>query len=282
MPGFRSVREYADAHENGQTHFCSLRKVPSQASTARRWVDLSMAAGNPLPNYYAASPLVAAVLDGQRGIWHGTDKSPSRKYLTEFGLMTATAGLVGNYKLHDYLLYYPFLDLDDLDVQSMDNTVALPRYEDGAGVLPMLVCVAPTTGGGSFTFDYVNQDGASKTAPTQSFPTTASTIAQLLCEPATASGPGPFLRLAGGDTGVRSITSWTNLGSGGGLAALVLVKPLADSVIYEVNNMNEVEYVSRRAGPPRIYDGAYLNLIMNCSGTVAAGQLTGFCRFAWN
>jgi hypothetical protein len=282
MPGFRSMREYADAQNNGQVSFCSLRKVPSQASTASWWVDLSMAAGNPLPNYYASSPLVAATLDGWRGIFHGDDKSPSSKFLAEWGLMTATAGLVGPYRLLDYLLFYPFIDLDDLDVQTMDNTVTLPRYEDGAGVLPMLVCVAPTTGGGSFTFDYINQDGVSKTAPTQSYPATASTIAQLLRAPADASGPGPFLRLNGGDTGVRSITSWTNLGAGGGLAALVLVKPLANLVIYEVSNMAETEYLSMIQGPPRIHDGAYLNLIMNCAATVAAGLLTGYCRFTWN
>lgn len=282
MPGFATIREYVDAQENGQVHFCSIRKVPSQASTARWWVDLSMAAGNPLPNYYASTPLEAAVLEAQRGIWHGADKSPSTKHLTEWGLMSPTTGLVGQYSLLDYLLYYPFVDLDDTDAQVLDNTVTLPRYETGEGVRAMLVCVAPTTGGGAFTFDYIDQDGNAKTSPAQSLPTTASTIAQLLRQPATASADGPFLKVASGTTGIRRVTSWTNSTPGGGLAALVLVKPLADLAIYEISNMNEVEYVSRRAGPPRIYDGAYLNMIMNCSATVAAGLLAGYMKFAWN
>ena len=169
MTGFRSVREYASAFDEGRSHFCSFRKVPSQASTAFSWVDLSMAAGNPLPNYYASTPLVAATLDGFRGLFHGDEKSPATKHLVEWGLVTAGAALVGPYQLLDYLLYYPFVDGDDTDVQAMDNTVTLPRYTDGAGVQMMAVCVAPTTGGGSFTVTYINQDGVEKTTPLMKF-----------------------------------------------------------------------------------------------------------------
>lgn len=56
MAGFRNIRAFADASDDGRTHFCSLRKVPSQATVAGWWADLSMAAGNPPPNYYASTP----------------------------------------------------------------------------------------------------------------------------------------------------------------------------------------------------------------------------------
>ena len=91
--GFAGTRDLLLAEQEGRTHFCSFRKVPSQASTAGWWVDLSMAGGNPLPNYYASEPLVRAALNGDRGIWHGDDKSPSTKHLTEVALATPTAGL---------------------------------------------------------------------------------------------------------------------------------------------------------------------------------------------
>lgn len=283
MTGFVNVKDYASAHDEGRTGFCSLRKVPSQASTAGWWADLSMASGNPLPNYYAATPLAAAVLDGGKGIYHGDDKSPQSLHLTDLGLMTPTAGLVGQYKLLDYLLYYPFVDGDDADPQVMDNTVSLPRYESGEGVQVMAVAVAPTTGGGSFVFSYIDSDGNPQTSPVQVCTTTSASITNLVTsQPAVASVSGPFLTLAQGSKGVRSITSAQFTVANGGLLALVLVKPLADLAIREVNTMSEISYVTMRAGPPRIYDGAYLNLIVNTAATIAAGQLAGFAKFAWS
>lgn len=284
MTGFRSVREYASAFDAGRTHFCSFRKVPSQASVAGWWIDLSMAAGNPLPNYYASTPLTAAVLDGSRGLFHGADKSPASMHLTDWGLITPTAAMVGAYSVVDYLVYYPFVDGDDTDTQVMDNTVTLPRYADGAGVMIMAVAVAPTTGSGKFTVTYINQDGVQKTSPTQSCSTTAASIASIATsQPAVAGmAPGPYLVLANGDTGVRSIVNAQFIIPNGGLLSLVLVKPIADSVIREINTAREVGFVRGPVGAPRVYDGAYLGLITNCAGSVAAGQLTGFLRFAWS
>ena len=283
MAGFRNIRALGSAFDEGRTHSCSFRKVPSQASTAGRWVDLSMAAGNPVPNYYASAPLAASTLGAFQGIFHGDAKSPASKHLTELNLTTPTAALVGVYRLLDYLVYYPFVDLDDTDAQVMDNTTPLPRYATGAGVRPMLVSVAPTIGGGSFTFDYVNQDGVSKTAPTQSFSVASANIASIITsERGTAAGGRVFLALADGDTGVRSITSWTNIVSNGGLGALVLAKPLADVAIREINTPAEMSWPNMQPGAPRIYDGAYLNFIMNCAATVAAGTLSGRASFAWS
>lgn len=283
--GFRNVAEFAAAvDEGGRTHFCSLRKVPSQASVAGWWADLSMAAGNPPPNYYASTPGVAATLDGFRGIFHGADKAPGQKFITDLGLVTPTAGLVGRYMLLDYLLYYPFIDGDAADTQAMDNTVTLPRYADGDGVMVMAVAVAPSTGSGSFTFDYVNQDGVTQTSPLQACSTTAANIASLVTsQQAVANMPGgPFLQLASGDTGVREIVSVTMSVLNGGLFALVLVKPLLDAAIREVNTTAEVQCIRTRPVLPRVLDGAYLGLIVNCAATIAAGTLAGFAKFAWS
>jgi len=283
VTGFRNVRDLADAAAAGQASSCSLRKVPSQASVAGWWADLSMAAGNPVPNYYASSPLVAATLDGFKGVFHGDNKTPAGKFLTEIMLVTPTAAMVGQYKLMDYLLYYPFVGLDDADPQVFDNTVTLPRYADGAGVMAMLVAAAPTIGGGQFTFDYINQDGVAKTSPIQFCGTTGASIASLITsQPATVAGLGPFLKLAGGDTGIRQVTGFTNLVLNGGLGTLVLVKPLAEHVIYEINTPSEKAFVSHFAGCPRIEDGAYLNFICSPAGSIAAGLLAGRLNFCWN
>jgi len=284
MAGFRHYGEYVDAlANNGQVHSCTFRKVPSQTSTANIWADLSMAAGNPPPNYYVGSELAATVFEGHRGIFHGYDKSPAYKYLVELGLTSPTAGFVGQYKLLDYVMFYPFVDMDSADEQVMDNTVTLPRYTDGAGLQVMAVAVTPSVGSGTFTFNYYNQDGVLKTSPTQTCNTAAVNIASLITsQSAVVVNHGPFLRLADGDTGVRSIASLTNATLNGGLIALVLVKPICDSVIREVNTTRELCFPQFNAAPQRIVDGAYLNLIVLPAATIAAGQLLGQAKFIWN
>lgn len=283
MSGFRGFRALGDAALAGQTHTAHFRKVPSQASAAGQWVDLSMAAGNPPPNYYASAPLVAATLDGMRGIFHGADKSPASMYLSELALCSPTTGFVGTFQLLDYLLYYPFVDLDDTDVQTMDNTVALPRYANGEGVRAMMVAVAPTIGGGSFTYSYTDQDGNPQTSGVISCNTTADAIATVpTSQQGAVAGGRLFLPMNSGSTGIRSITSMQMVVPNGGLCAIVLVQPLALATIREVSVPDERSYITEIPGPPRIIDGAYLNLAVNCAATVAAGQLTGRASFIWN
>ena len=281
MAGYRNVAAYARADEAGRTHFCSLRKVPSQASTAGHWVDLSMAAGNPKPQYYAAAPLASQVLDGFDGIFHGDAKAPATKHLTDIGLMTPSAGLVGRYSLLDYLLYYSFVDGDDLAPQVMTNAIPLPRDVTGEGVKVMAVVVAPAVGGGSFTFDYIDSDGIARTSPVVTCNATATGIASLLTSEASVGGV-VFLPLAAGSRGVRRITGVTMLTVSGGLFALVLVKPLCALAIREVNTMAEANMITMFPALPPVPDGAYLGLIMNCASTVAGATLTGYAKFAWS
>jgi hypothetical protein len=283
MPGFVNIAQYAAADAAGRTHACSIRKVPSQATTAGGWADLSMAAGNPKPQYWAATPMQATTLDGFDGIFHGDAKSPGTKHLTSIGLVTPSAGLVGRYILCDYLLFYPFADGDSLDEQPATNPISLPRYTDGNGVKVMAVASAPTTGGGRFTFNYVDDLGESKTSPVINCSVAAVNIASLVTgQQATIAGGQQFLPLANGSNGVRSITSITFTGASGGLIALVLVKPLIDIAIREINTMNEVECIRMLPHAPRIYDGAYLGLIVNSASSIAAGQLAGYAKFAWS
>lgn len=253
----------------------SGRKIPSQASVAGRWVDLSMAGGNPPANYYAASPLVAAVLDPFRGIYHGDSKSPASKFLAEMSLCTPTAALVGQYKLLDYVLYYPFVDLEDADDQLMDNTVTLPRYTSGDGVLPMMVAVAPTAQGGSFTFDYVDESDQARTSPVIFTDTTVVNISGIVTSaPGTVAGLGPFLPLTGNSKGVKRITAFRNITPTGGLACIVLVHKVADMAVREINTPSEYVWGGPGTNPPRIEDGAFHGLVMNCAATVAAGTLS--------
>lgn len=281
MPGFRNVADFAAASAAGRTHFCSIRKVPSQASIAGHWVDLSMSAGNPKPQYYAAAPLIAEVFDGMEGIFHGTDKLPASKHLTDLGLMTQSASMVGQYTLLDYLLFYPFVDGDELSPQALTNVKTLPRYTDGEGVMVMAVLSAPSAGGGSFTFGYIDSNGVAQTSQTINCNAAVTNIASLITSEAGVGGR-VFLPLAAGSRGVRRITDVTMVTASGGLFALVLVRSLSSITIRETNTLAEINMVSVKSGLPTIVDGAYLGLIMNCAASVAGVAVTGYAKFAWS
>ena len=284
MAGFPNSASIKAAFEAGRVVRSSFRKLPSQTTVTQWWSDFSMSAGTPPLNFYTTNPLDAAVLNGFKGIYRGDDVSPAAKCLQYLSLMTPTAGLVGKYKLLDYVLYYPTIDLDDTGTQSMDNTVTLPRYTDGDNLNVMLVNTVPTAGtGGTFTFSYINQDGVAKTSPIQNISSASSGITSIpSSQPAIAGNTGPFLTLAAGDRGVRSITAWNSLSPLGGFGTLVLVRCLADIEIREVNTVNYVTFPMHDAGMPVIPDGAYLGLIGSCSATVAGGILMGAATFVWS
>lgn len=177
-------------------------------------------------------------LDPWDGLFHGDAVAPAALHLTRFGMVATSANFAGQMILCDYLLIYPFVDCDSTDTQTMNNTVTLDRYTDGAGVQVMAVAVAPTLGSGVFTFTYLDQDGVERTSPTQYCSTTGANIATIITSQPARAGTGlpsgPFLPLAAGSTGVRAVTSCTFSVLNGGLVALVLVKPL---LTVEINNV---------------------------------------------
>jgi hypothetical protein len=198
--------------------------------------------------------------------------------------MTSTANAIpSHWMLLDYLLYYPFIDMDAVgETQEMVNTTTLPRYTTGAGVRMMAVNVAPTVGGGQFFVTYTNQAGvAGRVTPTQ-FCSAATNIATLTATTQAAGGFQPFIPLQDGDTGVRSVQSVTFTVANGGLMALVLVAPIRNLTLRDVNAPTEKESIRELPHAPRIYDGAYLNLIgMTTTGSIASGLIAGYAEFVW-
>lgn len=283
MAGFRNHGERVAASLAGQSFFAPFRKVPSQnAALTGECVDLSMAAGNPPGNFYPSTPLVAATIDPARAIYCGEAQSPATKWVDEFCLCVAAAAHVGPLWLCDYLIYCPFIDLDDTSEQVLDNTVVLPRYADGEGVRAILVVTAPTTGGGSFTYTYVNQDGDTKTSPVVTASSSASSIGTLVGSHASTANmrSQPFLPLASGDSGIRSVTSVTPISAMGGNASLVLVKPLFNGAIREAG-MTQEWPLARMGQPVQIIDGATLALISRPGGAVSGNPIIGHLQITW-
>ena len=287
MAGFRSVKKYAEAWDAGRSYTSHFRKVFTTATSA--WQDCSMQTGGPPAQYYASDPLSAATLSASRGFYHGDSKAPARKYLTHFSMVGTAFGLTGTAILCDYVLYYPFIDADDLTTQAMDNTVTLPRYTDGEGLKVIAVALTASTPiGGQFTFEYVNQDGATKTSPVNQlcpFGSAVSVGTILTAINGVSSAPvlGPFVALNSADSGIRQINSVTFSSTNAGLMALAIVKPLVTLGVREINVENEMELVTTLTPPPEVKDGAYLNyLFWPAQGISGATIMTGKLQFIWD
>ncbi len=287
--GFYNLAELAAAMTAGQTKLTSWRKAPTQATSSGIWFDLSMSPGNPVPNYYAASPLVAKVMarSTDYGIDHGAGVSPLAKHLKQFMAISTTATAAPlPMILCDYLLYYPFVDMSVAggEAQTLDNTLSLTRYTGGDGVQIMAVEVASQIGGAQFYVTYTNQSGVSDRV-TKTVPRNTQTVNGTIISTAsaTAGAAGPFLPLQAGDSGVRSIQSVTFLGGGDvGLITLVLVKPLAYHAVTEITAPAERDFAIDFPSMPRVYDDAYLNMICHPVGTLASTQIFGLAEFVWN
>ena len=284
--GFSSVQALVDAELAGQTWYSTWRKSPSQVSTIGVWFDLSMSPGNPVPQYYAASPLVGVPMSysDEQGLMVGRNVAPATKHLKRVTVMTATAtALPMPMMLLDYLFYYPFIDEGSTDEQLLDNTQSLTRYADGEGVQVMAVSVAGRTGGQTFQFSYTNSDGvAGRTSQTVIENAVSVNGSIVTSDRANANARGPFVPLQAGDTGVRSIESVTMNGADVGLFALVLVKPLAQLSLRGIDAPVEVNYLTDFGQLPTIVDDAYLNFIACPSGSLAATALHGDVTVVWN
>lgn len=293
--GFAAVYEYAAADEAGQVWISSFRKaVASAASTANAWVDYTYFPGSPVANFYASTPLTAALIEADKGIYTGGNVSPATKHIKNLMLMSAASGTTSvtngrqQVALCDYLLYYPFIDTDAVgEEQVLDNTVTLPRY--GAGQVVAVGQSASSTLG-QFTFTYTNQDGVAGRVSQNNFTFIVAGGGQVVGASGAGASFNPFCYLQAGDSGVRSIESVTFTAPGGGLMCLVIVKPLMKSVITEECRTNatafgsctELASIIHQAGAPRVQDGAVLGLLASgYAGSLASSILVGALEVVW-
>ena len=287
MAGFANTQDMVDAEAvTGAFRYTGWRKAPIQTTTQGIWFDLSMSPGNPVPQYYAASPLNAIQLaqstDG--GLFHGANVTPKTKHLRQvMAIANSATPLPMPMLLLDYLLYYPFIDEGSTDPQSMTNSNVLSRYTDGVGVQMMAVSVASRTGGQSFQVTYTNSSGVSGRVTQTVVQNTAAANGHIVTSATATNGAaGPFIPLQRGDSGVRSIESVQMNGSDVGLFTLVLVKPILQFQIRGIDAPVEVDPLLHTATAPRIYDDAYLNFLCLPNGSLSGVTMLGDLKVVFN
>lgn len=300
MAGFRSVAEWAAAPDAGRHHVTTFRKaVASAATAANDFVDYTYFAGNPPANFYASAPLLAATVESIRGI---TIPQVEDQFLKSITVMSAASSATGTSNqnqrllLADYLLYYPFVDTDAVgEQQDMDNTVTLPRYATGSGVQMMAVGQSASSAVGTFTVSYTNQDGvAGRTSQTTYTKVIAGGGTLVASSNNAVTGSHPFIGLQSGDSGVRSVESVTFSVAGGGLLAIVLVKPLwhfystqecrrtTTGNLESYGAASQFEAVIHR-NPTKIERGAVLGVIgLGNAGSLASSILVGTLETIWS
>ena len=299
MAGFRNVREYVDAADSGRYHITTFRKsVASIATVANDFIDYSYFSGNPPANFYASAPLEAAHVESVRGIHLASVGDQFVKSVTLMSAAqnaTTTTNQNQRVVLCDYLLYYPFIDTDAIgEQQDTIQTVSLPRYASGEGVMLMAVAQSSASTNGEFTVNYTNSDGVSGQISPPCF-TKAVVGGGVLatCQRPFGVGSQMFIDLKAGDRGVRSVESVTFTTGGGGLIALVLVKPLIHQQITQecrrttTGNLEsygaatQLESLTHRPAV-KLEAGAVLGFVsLGNAGTLGSSILTGVLETQW-
>ena len=283
MAGFKGISDVVNAEREGRSRYYGWRKSPSQVTSTGIWFDISSSPGNPVAKFwFDAPPLIAKAIsqstDG--GIFHGANVSPMDKVIRKFMVMSTNGAVLPvDIIICDYLLYYPTIGDDIVGEQLLDNTVTLPRYTDGDGVMMMAVTLAGRTGGSTFTVSYTNSQGvAGRTSKTMTLNASNAIGSISTSDRAVAGSGNPFIGLQDGDTGVRSIESITMLTpDSGGLFALILVKPLAHTQVRDAVVPTEKDFLIGDARMPTIVDDAYISFVClplgNASGTTLLGDM---------
>jgi hypothetical protein len=264
------------------------KSTGASAYTAGRSYSWFTGTGIPSAGSYTGTALNAQVLSqtSAGALQHGGNATPDIKHLINMMALSAVATAVpGVLYLVDLLLYYPGISMNSSTAQTLVNTNTLPRYTTGAGVRAFLeISTASGATAHNLSMTYTDDAGNTGNAFPGTVACTASAVATHLTHSGTATNnTGPFLPLAAGDNGVRSVQSvQLSAASGAGTAALVLCKPLATIPILATGVATERNTVMDLPSAPVIQDGACLGFVfMPGAATVANTLVLGANEFAW-
>lgn len=292
MP-FSSMDDLVSEITNGKFARFDWNKVTGGAAyTAGRWYDFSPLGGTPVANAWAGTALnwvtcTESTGNGTQifGIPHGGNVSTDTKHILNVAAVTGVAtGVPGVLQLVDLQGYWPGISTNSAVAQNLVGTPTL-RYANGAGCRLYFVI---TTGSGAtahnISLSYTNQAGTSGRALPVTVSMTASAITPHIAHSGTAANNyGPFLPLAGGDTGVQNVASVTfSAASGAGAGALCLARPLLTLPLTTVSVAAERDLLNQLPSLPRIIDGACLVwLYFAGAATGASTNFYGSVEFGW-
>ena len=299
MGGFSSLDNMInEISSNGKFFRADWQKstFTTTAHTAGLWYSLFRGGGNPPADTILgtgtnlAFQALTDATTNATGIPHGGNVGGGTgfKHLLNAAAQTASATTAPCVlMLVDMLGFYPVTTVTTTGAQSLNNTVTLPRYADGAGVqafiTPSTVMGAATP---SITLIYTNSAGVgSHTTPaTLPIGNTAAAVTSIVYSGTGSGKYGPFVPLVAGDAGIRSVQS-INLSASylSGVLNLVLCKPLLPLPITTLGVTAERDLVNQFMSMPKVYDGACLSWLMLAGAATPVGSaLSGHLELGWS
>lgn len=296
--GFSSVDDFLNKVTNsGQFYRADWNKnfLPTTAAVAGEWHCLARGAGNPAADtiYNTGTNLAfQATSDstaGAGGIQHGGNVSTATKHIVNASAFTAAATVAPCVlMLVDLLGFYRVTSTTTITAQTLDNTVTIPRYTGGEGVQAFMWANNATPLGAAtpnLSINYTNSAGTSgKVTPTVLPIGKTAGSNGLVIYSGTGSGKyGPFMPLASGDKGIRSIQSVTISASYvSGEFSIGLCRPLLTLPITTLGVASERDLINQVPSLPRVYDGANLVWLMySGAATPVNSSLIGHLDFGW-
>jgi len=290
---FTSMDDLVSEISGGKFTRIDWNKITGAAAyAAGRWYDLSALAGTPIANAWAGTALAWTACDESTGngtqifgMRHGGAVTPDTKHVLNGSSITAVAtGVPAQLMLVDMCGYYPGINMNVATSQTLTGTPSL-RYTNGVGVRAALVVVT-TTGATAhnFSMSYTDQDGNTGNSLPVTVACTASAITPHITHSGTAANNyGPFLPLASGDTGIRSVQSvQLSAASLAGTAALVLYKPILTIPLTTAAVASERDFLNQIPSLPQIKDGACLTwLYFAGAATAASTNFYGSLELGW-
>ena len=180
------------------------------------------------------------------------------------------------------------IDITDAGTGTHTINTLLPRYTDGSGLQAFMWNTNATplgAGTPNLSIEYTNSNSVTLKTTPATLPIGKTAAANgLIIYSGTGSGKyGPFMPLAQGDSGIKSITGIQNSTSYvSGEYSVGICKPLLTLPITTLGVASERDLVNQLPSLPRIYDGACLIwLIYNGAATPTNSAIYGHLDIAW-
>lgn len=269
--------------------------LPTTAAVAGEWHCLANGAGNPATAtiYNTGTNLAFQAVSESTatagGIPHGGNVSTDTKHILNASAFTAAATVApGVLMLIDMLGFYRVTTTTVITAQTLDNTVTIPRYTNGAGVQAFIFANNATplgAGTPTLTLNYTNQAGTASRVTPAVLPVSKTAAANgLIIHSGNASGKyGPFMPLQASDSGIRSIQSIQQSATHtSGEYSIALCRPLLTLPITTLGVASERDLLNQMPSLPQIVDGACLIwLWYSGANTPTNSSFFGHLDIAW-
>ena len=228
-------------------------------------------------------------------IWPGDLISgTATKHLLTMSAQTAGSTTVPiTLLLVDMLGCYARIDGNTASAITLANTLTLPRYTSGTGVMAYNVVAPATTGSTAHNclMTYTNQANVGSRELPQTVASTVSAVNSHIYHSGTAANNiGPFLPLQAGDTGIRSVQTWQQSAANGTASTftnLVLAKPIMELQLTTQFLLSERDMLNQFPSLPLIQEAAATSnaclswIAYAGAATPASTNFFGVNRYAW-